>query len=146
MAKKGVLILAVVLIAPVSSIADPAFAQHTDYGHITALHTGSWGLPLTLPGLQIAADDTITVDLDVRFTNSAYPFQGVTLPGHAPTRVPCEVTNGGYALDPKDPGTKVNESVLLSAFLNGKKVSLFLNGCVFNKPRIVSVSMSNTQN
>jgi hypothetical protein len=134
-----------VVFASCFSFSFPAFAQHTAYGHITSLQTGSWGEPHTigsLPG-RILADDTMAVDLDVPFVNSSTPnISGVVAGRPKPPPTPCKVTTGGYALDPKDAGTRVNESVLLSAFLAGKKVSLFLDGCIFDKPRIVSVSMS----
>jgi hypothetical protein len=55
----------------------------------------------------------------------------------------CTGTNSDYALDPKDPGVKVHEAVLLSAFLAGKKVRLLLQGCIYNKPRIISVMIDN---
>jgi hypothetical protein len=140
MIMKRVLIFVLAVIAPFFTTAGAAFAQHhTPYGHITALQTGSWTSLVT----PIPADDTMAVDLDVEFVNSSE--RPVDLPpagNPVPPSTPCHITTGGYALDPKDPGTKLNEAVLLSAYLARKRVSLFLDGCVFGKPRIVSVSMS----
>jgi hypothetical protein len=134
------------LTATILSLAVPALAQQTPYAHITALQTGSLGGAPSLgrlPG-RIDADDTLAVDLDTPFVNSAEPSNPAIL--HPPPPTPCKVTSGGYALDPKDSGVKLNESVLLSAYLAGRKVSLHLSGCVFDKPRIVSVSMSTSNN
>lgn len=130
--------------ATIVSLAFPALAQQTLYGRITALQTGSLRSPSTSPG-QIEGDDTMAVDLDVAFVNSVEIDLAVTAPRRPPP-TPCRVTTGGYALDPKDSGVKLNESVLLSAYLAGRKVSLHLSGCVFDKPRIVSVSMSTSNN
>jgi len=143
MAKKDVLRF-FALTATILSLAFPTLAQQTDYGHITALQTGSLGgapIPGSLPR-RIDADDTLAVDLDATFVNSGEPNLAIL---RSPS-TPCKITTGGYALDPKDSGVKLNESVLLSAYLAGRKVSLHLSGCVFDKPRIVSVSMSTANN
>lgn len=80
----------------------------------------------------------MAVNLDVPFVNS-----GTRPVGSAPTvpATPCSITTGGYALDPANSGVKLNKSVLLSAFLAGRKVRLTLDGCVFDKPKIISVSI-----
>jgi hypothetical protein len=150
--KKNVVLLLAVAIAILTQ-SFPALSQQTAFGHIIALQTGSLGgppSPSTLPH-PIDADDTVSVTLDVPFINASVPNSRVPtrnrLPS-TPTPPPglCKIVTGGYALDPKDTGTKLNESVLLSAYLAGKKVSLQLNGCVFDKPRIVSVSLSASSN
>ena len=66
------------------------------------------------------------VKLDAPFVNS-------------PT--PCKITTAGYALDPADKGVKVHQSVLLSAFLAGRKVRVLVEGCVYDKPRIIGVGI-----
>jgi hypothetical protein len=53
----------------------------------------------------------------------------------------CAVTNAGYATDPADPGHSLFHTLLLSAFLNRKEVALLISGCVFGKPRILSVRL-----
>ena len=74
------------------------------------------------------------VSLDVPFSNS-------------PHKCPADNPAGLYALDPKDADVKVNEAVLLSAFLAGRKVSLVLAECAFGLiPRIVSVVMVSSDN
>jgi hypothetical protein len=140
-------LLAAGLVASIclSSTASTAqTAQQTGYGHIIALQTGSLGGPITVGTIPraVTGDDTMAVNLDVPFVNSSYPNKvTVTFPP-----VPCQITTGGYALDPQDSGVKLNEAVLLSAYLAGRKVSLNLDGCVFDKPKIVSVSMSTSNN
>jgi hypothetical protein len=125
-------------------VACSAHAQQTSFGHIVSLQTGSLGgPPHNAISTGIEADDTMAVSLDAPFVNASETGPVTVRPLPA---IPCKITNGGYALDPKDTGTKVNESVLLSAYLAGHKVSLHLNGCAFNKPRIISVVLSTANN
>jgi hypothetical protein len=143
---KHVCTFVLAVITPVMCQVLPAFAQETEFRHITTFQTGSRGGPPVknpIPGRSIPADDTVAVNLDVPFVNS-----GTKPPGSLATipPTPCSITTGGYALDPADPGVKLNESVLLSAYLAGKKVQLQLDGCVFDKPRIISVGMSTSNN
>jgi hypothetical protein len=143
-------ILRCFVLISILSLAFPVLAQETAYGRITALQTGSLGGapgPSVVPG-RVEGDDTVAVDLNVPFVNSS---DSGTVPTVQKLRPPspstsCKITTGGYVLDPKDAGVKLNESVLLSAYLAGRKVSLHLSGCVFGKPRIVSISMSASQN
>jgi hypothetical protein len=145
MAKKDCLLFFLVTITTFC-LPFPAFAQQTAYGRITSLQTGSLGGPPVLGSLgRIEGDDTLAVNLDAPFVNSGDSNPAVS-PALRPPPTPCKITTGGYALDPKDTGVKLNESVLLSAYLAGRKVSLYLSGCVFDKPRIVSVSMSAANN
>lgn len=142
MGKSGALALGLFTLLAIFGRSEVAHAQETAFGHIVSLQTGSLG---GAPGLgvpvhhRIVADDTVSVVLDVPFVNSAdFPIGSpLTAPG-----TPCRITTAGYALDPADPGGKLNESVLLSAFLGGKRVRLTLDGCVFEKPRIISVTLS----
>ncbi len=146
MIRKSAVIISAALMAGVS-LSRPAFAEDTAYGHITKLQTGSRGgvpKPAGLP-VTIVADDTVAVTLDAPFVNSTTPSAGGT-PVLAHPGPPCNITTDGYALDPADPGVKVAESVLLSAYLAGKRVSLGLHGCVFDKPKIISVTMSASEN
>ena len=53
----------------------------------------------------------------------------------------CSVTTAGYATSPADPGHSLFHTVILSAWLNRKEVMLRIAGCVYNKPRIISVSV-----
>jgi hypothetical protein len=53
----------------------------------------------------------------------------------------CKNTTAGYTLDPKDPGVKVHEAVLLSAFIAGKKVRVLIVGCNNDRPVIISVGI-----
>ena len=98
---------------------------YTAWGHVTALETG-W------------SDDTMSITLDpsVPFVNS---HQADASLGGAKF---CSVTTAGYALDPKDPGVKAHEAVLLAAYIAGKKVRLLISACVFNKPRVIAVGIT----
>jgi hypothetical protein len=126
-----------VTLFPPASLVKAQHSNQTLYGHITALQTGSLSRPagLALPK-PILADDTIIVALDVPFVNSTYSQPGVL----HPTPTLCKVQNL-YALNPSDTGIKLNEAALLSAHLAGRRVSLVVDGCVFDMPRIVSVNL-----
>jgi hypothetical protein len=105
--------------------------KYSEFGNITGLETG-W------------SDDTMSVRLDAPFVNSAtVEFSPVVTQtgGGGVDFKPCSTTNAGYALDPKDPGVKVHEAVLLSAFLARRKVQVLVEGCVFSKPRIIAVGI-----
>ncbi len=53
----------------------------------------------------------------------------------------CAVTNAGYATNPADTGHSLFHTMLLSAFLNRKEVSLLISGCAYSKPRIIAVKI-----
>ncbi|HKW91211.1 MAG TPA: hypothetical protein VJX92_04880 [Methylomirabilota bacterium] len=93
----------------------PALAgpNYSQFGHVIGIETG-W------------LDDTMAVKLDVPTVNS-------------PT--PCRIMTAGYALDPNDKGVKLHQSVLLSAFLSGRKVRILVDGCVYDKPRVIGVGI-----
>jgi hypothetical protein len=80
----------------------------------------------------VGHDDTMSITLDpsVSFVDSLRHSFEITQPDMS-----CKVTNGGYALDPRYPGVKVLEAVLLAAFIACKKVRLLINEWVFDKPR-----------
>jgi len=61
----------------------------------------------------------------------------------APTVNPdvCKRAGAGYATDPSDAGHNLFHTLLLSAFLNRKEVSLLISGCAFDKPRIIAVKL-----
>ena len=103
----------------------PPAPQYTAWGHVTALETG-W------------SQDTMSITLDptVPFVNGSVP-----LPPNG-IQIPCSVTNAGYALDPADPGVKAHEAALLTAFAGRKRVRLLVLGCVFNKPKVIGVGLS----
>lgn len=86
--------------------------QWTEWGAIQNLE-GGWGA------------DTLTIRHSPTFVN----------PGV------CSVTNVGYATDPSDTGRGLYHALALSAFMNRKEVAILLQGCVFDKPRIIAVSV-----
>jgi hypothetical protein len=51
------------------------------------------------------------------------------------------VTNAGYATNPEDSGHQLHASMLMMAFAMNKQVQILVSGCVFQKPRIISVSI-----
>ncbi|WP_164001769.1 hypothetical protein [Pyxidicoccus caerfyrddinensis] len=53
----------------------------------------------------------------------------------------CSITNAGYATNPADTGHSLFHTLLLSAFLNRKEVSILVSGCVYGKPRIIAVKI-----
>jgi hypothetical protein len=107
--------LGIVIASAVGLCAVPALAapNYSQFGQVIGIETG-W------------SDDTMAVKLDVPTVNS-------------PT--PCKITTAGYALDPTDRGVKLHQSVLLSAFLTGRKVRVLVDGCVYDKPRIIGVGI-----
>lgn len=108
----------------ISSIAVPALAQNwTDFGSITSLEAG-WGA------------DTIAIRLNAPFQNSFVPAPAV--PGGARA---CTATNAGYATDPNDPGHSLYHTLAMAAFLNKKDVRLLLQGCVYDKPKIIAIQI-----
>jgi hypothetical protein len=101
----------------------------SEFGHIVGMRAGLGG------------DDTLSIALDVPFRNSCRSKEGGGIEC-------CGVTTEGsfkpatnYALDPKLPGVKLQQAVLLSAFLSGRKVRVGGDGCIYDKPRITFVDI-----
>jgi hypothetical protein len=53
----------------------------------------------------------------------------------------CSLTTNGYIIDESAPGHNTFYTLLLSAILNTRDVSLVIQGCFENRPRIVSVAI-----
>jgi len=53
----------------------------------------------------------------------------------------CKITTAGYATDPSDPGHKLLHAVIIAAFLHHKPVRFLVQGCAYDKPRIISVDV-----
>lgn len=53
----------------------------------------------------------------------------------------CSVTTAGYATSPDDPGRALYQTLLLSALLNRREVNILADGCVFEKPKVIGVSI-----
>jgi hypothetical protein len=129
----GMLGLILTIAAPGAKAGPPVYTSpyewsttYTAWGHVTALETG-WH------------DDTMSITLDpsVPFVNSSRRSPVILQELQF-----CTVTTAGYALDPKDPGVKAHEAVLLAAFIAGKKVRLLINACAYNKPRVIAVGIT----
>jgi len=93
----------------------------SEWGYITEVATG-WSA------------DTITVYHTQPIVNPR--TISVTVGGGG-----CKVTNNGYATDPADPGRAVHHAAIFAAFLNHKAVRFFVQSCVFDKPRVISVDI-----
>jgi hypothetical protein len=57
-----------------------------------------------------------------------------------PPNTGCPVTNV-YATDPADPGHDLYHATLMTAFAMNRQVQILLHGCVYQKPRIIAVSI-----
>ena len=95
-----------------SRVTAQAGPQYTAWGSVQELE-GGWG------------EDTMAVRHSAPLVN----------PGG------CSVTNAGYATNPADAGHSLFHTLVLSAFLNRKEVSLLISGCAYNKPRIIAVKV-----
>ena len=116
--------LLTVLSVPAVSFAQPADpVVTTDWGQIERLHS-AW------------TQDAVGIHHSAPFVNSRH----VDLIAHQTVDL-CRTVNDGYATDPTDPGHKLHHAILLGAFLNGKPVRLTLQGCSFDRPRIIGVEV-----
>jgi hypothetical protein len=153
-----VVLLAVILVltfrqqslAQVTALGEaPAVeVRHSQFGHILGLETG-WrddtiGVKLELPAPpeHAACDPDLYPPAQGCFVNS-YEFVPSFQLGTGFRREYCGGTKPAkyYALDPKDPGVKVHEAVILSAFLSGRQVRLVIQGCIYDKPKIIGVNI-----
>ena len=100
------------LSAGTSHVTAQAGPQYTQWGSIQDLEAG-WG------------QDTMSIRHSAAVMN----------PGG------CSVATAGYATNPADTGHSLFHTLLLSAFLNRKEVSLLIDGCVFSKPRVIAVKI-----
>jgi len=89
----------------------PPPPQFTEWGNVSWISAGS-------------SQDTMAVITTAPFVN----------PG-------CVITNGGYAADPADPGHDLYHATLMMAFAMNRQVQIGLLGCVYSKPKIISVDI-----
>ena len=117
--------LLAVLSVPAVSFAQPVTdpVVFTDWGQIERLHS-AW------------TQDAVGIHHSAQFVNSKH----VNIISHETTDL-YQTVNDGYATDPTDPGHKLHHAILLGAFLNGKPVRLTLQGCSFDRPRIIGVEV-----
>lgn len=131
MLSKTKLFIAAAIASGLSASPAASAPRYSEFGHVVGLETG-W------------LDDTMGVKLDVPFVNSFemswLVFSPLESLPHG-RRKPCKITTAGYALDPKDRGVKLHQAVLLSAFLAGRKVRVLVEGCIYDKPRIIGVGI-----
>jgi hypothetical protein len=50
-------------------------------------------------------------------------------------------TTDGYITNPSDPGNHTHQAALLAAFMGGKPVQLWIQGCFIGRPQIVGVAL-----
>lgn len=124
-------LLAALLFAGAQAIFSSAYAQG-----VPVVFT-EWGL---LAGVDSAwKDDALGVHHNAPFVNSGERIVDVRT-----SRIytqPCAITAEGYATDPGDPGHKLHHALIIGAFLHEKQVRFVLQGCVWKKPRIISVEV-----
>jgi hypothetical protein len=87
---------------------------YSSWGHVLGFDTG-W------------VDDSIALRMDFPLVN----------PGR------CKVIDGGYALDSTEPGNHLHQAAIMGAFFNAKPLRVIVQGCVYDKPRIVGVGVQN---
>jgi hypothetical protein len=109
----------------------PAQAQapivvYTEWGQIESV-SSAW------------KDDAMGVHLSTAFVNSRVRVLRPT--GQAIIEDECKTVNDGYATDPADPGHKLHHAIILGAYLHHKQTRLLLQGCAYDKPRIISVEV-----
>lgn len=133
---RAVFVVALVIAQPAA--ADPIYKpqplysiEYTKWGRIVSLETGWYA-------------DTMSIALDasVPFVNPHRQFPLGLNDDSAEVQYLCKISNAGYALDPNDPGVKVHQAALLSAFVAGKRVRLLIDGCVYDKPRVIAVGIT----
>jgi hypothetical protein len=120
-----------VLVAWLVAIASPALAQATpreltvvtDWGRIERLHS-AW------------SEDAMGVHHGAPFVNS----RRVDVITRSVVDE-CKTVTEGYATDVSDPARKLHHALLIGAFLHLKEVRFVLQGCSFDRPRIISVEM-----
>jgi hypothetical protein len=49
-----------------------------------------------------------------------------------------------YITNPADPGNHAYQAALLAAFVTGKKVSIWVQGCYQSRPQIIGVDVTNS--
>jgi hypothetical protein len=108
---KSVSAMALLALIVVLIAGNPAFATvaQSAYGRITVYTTG-W------------SSDLVRVETTATFKNVDN----------------CPSTDG-YVTSPSDPGNHTHQAALLAAFLSGKEVSLYLDGCYQGRPLIIGV-------
>jgi hypothetical protein len=115
------------LVLNVAAHAQGTIVTPTDWGKIDSI-SSAW------------LDDGMAVQHSAPFVNSRHRvFNAAT--GTPLVVDECTITNAGYATDPSDPGHKLHHALIIGAYLHNKQVRLLVQGCAYNKPRIISVEV-----
>ncbi len=124
----SVCLLAIALGPPAHAQTSVERVVFTDWGRVERLHS-AW------------SQDAVGINHSAPFVNSKRLKLSAGLNGQFSYVDACTVKNDGYATDPADPGHKLHHAILLGAFLHGKEVRLTLQGCAFDRPRIIGVEV-----
>jgi hypothetical protein len=116
-------VLAVLGVGYVST-ASAQWSEVTDWGRIERFSTEN--------------EDAMAVYHSAPFKNPG-EFGNVSF-GES-VRPKCKIEDKGYATDPSDPGHKLHHAAIIGAYLHQKQVRLRLAGCVFDRPRLISVEV-----
>ena len=92
---------------------------------------------------QAFAEPTYTAWGTIRELEAGWTVDSMSVSHSASVVNPsgCSVTTYGYATSPEDSGRSLFHTMLMSAFLNRKEVALLIDGCAYNKPKVISVKM-----
>jgi hypothetical protein len=110
---------------------------------LAAMTAVIYGLSSSASPVTVLAAPQYTQWGSVQDLEAGWGVDAMSIRHSAPLMNPsaCSVTNAGYATNPADTGHSLFHTLLLSAFLNRKEVSLLIDGCVFNKPRVIAVKI-----
>jgi hypothetical protein len=100
--------------------------------HLHAIVPSEWGFITEISTAW--SDDALAVFHSQPIVNPWTSF-GINPVGE------CKITTAGYATDPSDPGHKLHHALIMAAFLHHKPVRFLLQGCAYDKPRIISVDV-----
>ena len=99
----------------------------TDWGRIVDLRS-AW------------ADDAMGIHHSAPFLNSQRLSFAPAINGGMTYKDECS-SRDGYATSTADPGRKLHHALLVGAFLHGKEVKLTLQGCAYDRPRVIAVEV-----
>lgn len=98
-------------IAACIPVAAQATPYYTQPGYVTLMH-GGWSA------------SNLRIQTDLAFSNPENCF-----------------SQDGYMVDSNDSGHELFSSMILSAYVSHLKISLVLDGCVYDRPHIIAVEL-----
>jgi hypothetical protein len=98
-----------------------------------------WAAGVSLPAW---ATDAVSDWGFISWISTGWVVDSMAVITTAPLANPgCQVTDAGYATNPDDPGHQLHHAVLMMAFAMNRQVQIRASDCVYDKPRIISVSV-----